>query len=46
MEYAAEMGVDCFMFMNQGKSPEITVGADDIKAAAEGAEGWPRTPPT
>jgi sugar phosphate isomerase/epimerase len=40
MEYAAELGVDCFMFMNQAKSPQAPVSEDDIKAAAEGAEEW------
>jgi|GEM_PF-232217 len=40
MEYAAELGVDCFMFMNEGKSPGTAVGEDDITAAAEGAEEW------
>ncbi|MEZ4861020.1 MAG: sugar phosphate isomerase/epimerase [Caldilineaceae bacterium] len=40
MEFAAEVGADCFMYMN-GKKPEgrpVTKG--DIKAAAEGAEQW------
>jgi len=40
MEFAAEVGADCFMYMN-GKKPEgrpVTKG--DIKAAAEGAEMW------
>ncbi|MEZ4728068.1 MAG: sugar phosphate isomerase/epimerase [Caldilineaceae bacterium] len=40
MEFAAEVGADCFMYMN-GKKPEgrpVTLG--DIRAAAEGAEMW------
>jgi len=40
MEYAAEMEVDCFMFMSGGKPANWTVNADDIKNAAEGAEVW------
>ncbi len=40
MEYAAEMEVDCFMFMSGGKPADRPVNEDDIKAAAEGAEVW------
>jgi sugar phosphate isomerase/epimerase len=40
MEFAAEIGADCFMFMN-GKKPEgRPVTNDDLKAAADGAEAW------
>ena len=40
MDFAAEMGVDCFMFMS-GPGPEgRAVTTDDIKYAAEGAEHW------
>ncbi|MEE2657015.1 MAG: sugar phosphate isomerase/epimerase [Candidatus Latescibacterota bacterium] len=40
MEFAAEMGVDCFMFMNGIKPEDREVTDDDIKQAAEGAEAW------
>jgi sugar phosphate isomerase/epimerase len=40
MEFAAEVGCDCFMFMNGNKSEDRAVTRDDIKAAAEGAEMW------
>jgi sugar phosphate isomerase/epimerase len=40
MEFAAEMGADCFMFMNGSKPEGRPVSKDDIKAAAEGAEMW------
>ena len=39
MEYAAEVGVDCFMFMN-GSKPQGVASKADITAAAEGAEKW------
>ncbi|MSR81839.1 MAG: sugar phosphate isomerase/epimerase [Candidatus Latescibacteria bacterium] len=40
MEYAAAVGVDCFMFMNAGKPEGRPVSAGDLEAAAEGAEQW------
>ena len=40
MEFAAEAGADCFMFMNGGKPEGRAVTHDDVKAAAEGAEAW------
>jgi sugar phosphate isomerase/epimerase len=40
MDFAAEMGCDCFMFMNGPKPEGRAVTDDDIKAAAEGAEAW------
>ena len=40
MEYAAEVGADCFMFMNGGKPDGRPVSQDDLRAAAEGAELW------
>lgn len=40
MEYAAEVGVDCFMFMTGRKPEGRPVTQDDLKAAAEGAEAW------
>jgi len=40
MEFAAEVGCDCFMFMNGRKPEDRPVTDDDIKAAAEGAEVW------
>ncbi len=40
MEYAAEMGADCFMFMSGRKPEGRAVNEDDLKAAAEGAEAW------
>ena len=40
MEFAAEVGADCFMFMNGPKPQGRSVTYDDIKAAAEGAEAW------
>ena len=40
MDFAAEMGVDCFMFMS-GRRPEgRPVERADIERAAEGAEQW------
>jgi sugar phosphate isomerase/epimerase len=40
MDYAAEVGVDCFMFMSGRKPEGRPVGEDDVKAAAEAAETW------
>lgn len=40
MDYAAELGVDCFMFMSGRKPKGRPVSEDDVKAAAEGAEAW------
>lgn len=40
MEFAAEMEVDCFMFMNGPKPEGRAVTDDDVRAAAEGAESW------
>jgi sugar phosphate isomerase/epimerase len=40
MEFAAEVGADCFMFMNGPKPEGRTVTDDDLKAAADGAEVW------
>ena len=40
MEFAAEMGADCFMFMNGGKPEGREVTDDDVLAAADGAETW------
>ena len=40
MEYAAEVGADCFMFMNGNKPADRAVNDDDLAAAAEGAEMW------
>jgi sugar phosphate isomerase/epimerase len=40
MDFAAEMGVDCFMFMNGPKPQGRPVNEDDFKRAAEGAELW------
>ena len=39
MEFAAEMEVDCFMFMS-GPKPEKSANDEDIRRAAEGAEEW------
>ncbi len=39
IDFAAEIEVDCFMFMT-GPRPERIVTRDDLKAAAEGAEDW------
>ena len=40
MDFAAEMGVDCFMFMS-GRKPEGRMTTrEDIEQAAEGAEQW------
>lgn len=40
MEFAAEVGADCFMYMNGPKPEGRAVTADDIKAAADGADEW------
>lgn len=40
MEFSAEVGADCFMFMNGPKPEGRAVTHDDIKYAAEGAEAW------
>lgn len=40
MEFAAEMGCDCFMFMNGSKPEGRAVTQDDLRYAAEGAEMW------
>jgi inosose dehydratase len=40
MDYAAEMGADCFMFMSGPKPQGRPVDEGDIAAAAEGAEAW------
>lgn len=40
MDFAGEIGADCFMFMNGNKPEDRPVTKDDIKAAAEGAEQW------
>ncbi len=40
MEFAAEIGADCFMYMNGSKPEGKAVNDDDLKAAAEGAETW------
>lgn len=40
MDYAAEVGADCFMFMSGGKPAGRPVNEDDLTAAAEGAEAW------
>ena len=38
MDFAAEMGVNCFMFMSGSKPADRAVSEDDIKQAAESAE--------
>lgn len=40
IEFAAEVGADCLMFMNGNKPEGRAVTQDDIKYAAEGAEMW------
>jgi len=40
IDFAAEIGVDCFMFMNGRKPENRPVSDDDIRSAAEGAEQW------
>lgn len=40
IEFAGEMGADCFMFMNGPKPDGRPVNNEDLKAAAEGADEW------
>ena len=40
MDYAAEMGVDCFMFMSGSKPEGRATTDEDIRRAAAGAEEW------
>jgi sugar phosphate isomerase/epimerase len=40
MEFAAEVGADCLMFMNGDKPTDRAVNQDDLRHAAEGAEMW------
>jgi sugar phosphate isomerase/epimerase len=40
MEFAAEMGCDCLMYMNGEKPAGRAVTQDDLRRAAEGAEMW------
>ena len=40
MEFAAEMGADCFLFMNGPKPEGRAVSDQDVIAAAEGAAAW------
>ena len=40
MDFAAEMEVDCFMFMSGPKPEGRPVAPADIEAAAEGADQW------
>ncbi len=40
IDFAAEMEVDCFMYMTGRKPKDRPVSDDDIKASAEGAESW------
>jgi len=40
VEFAAEMGADCFMFMSGPKPEGREVTKDDIERAAAGAEQW------
>lgn len=40
MEFAGEMGCDCFMYMNGRKPEDRPVTDDDVKAAADGADEW------
>ena len=40
MEFAAEVGADCFMFMSGPKPEGRDVEDADITASAEGAEAW------
>ena len=42
MEFAAEMDVDCFMFMSGPPPADRPVTRDDIRRAAEGADAWAR----
>jgi sugar phosphate isomerase/epimerase len=40
IEFAAEMGCDCLMYMNGEKPKDRAVTHDDLRYAAEGAEQW------
>ena len=40
MEFAAEAGCDCFMFMTGPKPEGRAVNRSDLDAAADGAEAW------
>ncbi len=40
IEFAAEVGCDCLMFMNGDKPTDRPVTKDDLRAAAEGADMW------
>ena len=40
IDFAAEVGADCFMYMNGSKPEGRVVNDDDLKASAEGAEMW------
>lgn len=40
MDYAAEVGVDCFMFMSGRKPADRPVAEDDIRREAESADQW------
>jgi sugar phosphate isomerase/epimerase len=40
MDFAAEVGCDCFMFMSGPKPEGRAVTQDDLKAAAESADAW------
>lgn len=40
IEFAAEIGADCLMYMNGNKPENRPVTRGDIKMAAEGAEQW------
>ena len=40
IEFAAEVGADCFMFMTGPKPPDRDVTAADLQAAAEAADQW------
>lgn len=40
MEFAAEVGAECFLFMNGRKPEGRPVTDDDVIAAAEGADVW------
>jgi sugar phosphate isomerase/epimerase len=40
MEFAAEVGADCFMYMSGRKPEGRAVTLDDLKAAAQAADEW------
>lgn len=40
MDFAAEMGVDCFMYMSGRKPEGREVTQDDLKRGAEAADNW------